>query len=83
MCEGLTQLEKSVLDNERFWFKSHKTHSQSIQALGLSKMRYFLILSDLLDRPEAWKYSPQLVDRLKRLRYKRLFEKSGRSLTEF
>lgn len=67
----LTDREKAILEFERSWW----THDGSKEALinerfDLSASRYYQLLNDVLEQPEALEHDPLVVRRLRRLRDK-------------
>lgn len=74
--DELNDREKSILDLEKNWWTIAPTRERAIvESLDITPTRYYLILSQLLDDPRAWRYDPVLVDRLKRLRMNKLDER--------
>lgn len=74
----LTDLERDVLTFERGWWKYAGAKATGIrERFGLSEVRYYQLLHDLIDRPEALQHDPQLVLRLRRLRDQRRSERAG------
>jgi len=68
----LNPRERSILDFERTWWSLPSSKEQGIrEQLHLSPTRYYQLLSDLLDAPEALEYDPLVVRRLRRLRDRR------------
>ncbi|MCU0312076.1 MAG: DUF3263 domain-containing protein [Acidimicrobiales bacterium] len=68
----LTDRDRAILDFERSWW--HETGPKEIQVqerFELSATRYYEILGELLDSPEAYAYDPLGVRRLRRLRDRR------------
>ena len=64
--------ERSILDFERSWWQTPGPKERAIRAqFGLSTTRYYQILNDLLDEPDAVAYDPLVVRRLRRLRDRR------------
>ena len=64
--------ERSILDFERSWWQTPGPKERAIRAqFGLSTTRYYQILNDLLDAPDAAAYDPLVVRRLRRLRDRR------------
>ncbi len=64
--------ERSILDFERSWWQTPGPKERAIRAqFGLSTTRYYQILNDLLDDPDAMAYDPLVVRRLRRLRDRR------------
>ena len=79
----LSELEQAVLRVEREWWKVARTREAAIRELtGLSEARYYLLLSALLDQERIWRADPVLVDRLRRLRERKLAERAGKELNE-
>lgn len=65
----LTSIEEKVLTIEESWWKLAPTKDRAItQELGISPMKYYIILSRMLEDKRVWKAKPVLVDRLQRLR---------------
>lgn len=78
MEDELSDLERSILDIERGWWRLAPTREQAIrQELGMSPSKYYLLLSRMLDSPRVWKSDPVLIDRLRRLRDSRLAERGA------
>ncbi|MCM3908102.1 DUF3263 domain-containing protein [Trueperella bernardiae] len=76
MDDELTEVERSILDIERGWWRMAPTREQAIQRqLGMTASKYYLVLSRMLDEPRVWTADPALVDRLRRLRDSRLTER--------
>ncbi|MFC5370806.1 DUF3263 domain-containing protein [Arcanobacterium bovis] len=70
------QLYRDVLRIEKGWWTIARTREDAINVvLGISPMRYYLLLSELLDTREFWELDPVLVDRLRSLRDRRLAER--------
>lgn len=66
----MSELEQKVLDFERKWPVPTSLKHQAILAeFDLTPTRYFQILNLILDKPEAARRSPALVNRLRRLRH--------------
>lgn len=79
----LTELERAILRVEREWWRIAPTRDQAISELtALSPQRYYLVLSSLLDKPHFWRADPVLVDRLRRLRDKKLAEREQQTWEE-
>jgi hypothetical protein len=68
----LTDADKALLDLEsrRFRQSGHKV-AAIVAQLGLTEVRYYQRLNQLIDDPEALAYSPVVVNRVRRLRDKR------------
>ncbi|MBM7824637.1 hypothetical protein JOD55_000464 [Arcanobacterium pluranimalium] len=70
------QLYRDVLRIEKGWWTIARTREDAINTvLGISPMRYYLLLSQLLDNRKFWELDPVLVDRLRSLRDRRLEER--------
>ncbi|QDK02797.1 helix-turn-helix DNA-binding protein [Gordonia phage Squiddly] len=68
----MTDDEKAMLDlaGQRFNYAGN-LEQQVWDEFGISLTRYFQIVNRLLDTQEALRYSPQVVNRLRRLRTRR------------
>jgi hypothetical protein len=65
----LTDREQAILDFERGWWLLDGPKDVLIKAhLGLSASRYYQLLNELLEQPEAMAHDPLVVRRLRRLR---------------
>lgn len=65
-----------VFEGEQWRYPGAK--EQAIRAeFGISATRYYQILNGLLDRPEALRHHPVLINRLRRLREARKRARSG------
>ncbi len=65
----LDDRSRQVLDFEREAWQLTTTKERAIRArFGFSPARYHQILHRIIDRPEALRYDPMLVRRLRRLR---------------
>jgi hypothetical protein len=68
----LTERDKAILDFERAWWDGTGPKESLIQErFELSANRYYEILGELLESPEAHEYDPLGVRRLRRLRDRR------------
>jgi hypothetical protein len=68
----LTERDKAILDFERAWWHETGPKESLIQErFELSANRYYEILGELLESPEAYEYDPLGVRRLRRLRDRR------------
>lgn len=77
----LTDLEASMLELERSWWKFPGAKDTAIrERFGCSPTRYYQRLNALIDRPEALAHDPMLVRRLLRLRQERQRQRSARRL---
>ncbi len=71
-ARALTERERELLAFERQWWRYAGAKEQAIrEAFDLSATRYYQLLSELIDRPEALAHDPMLVKRLRRLRESR------------
>jgi hypothetical protein len=79
--QSLTELEMRILAFERSWWQSPGAKDREIlDAFGISPTRYYQLLNELIDRPEAAQFDPALVARLRRRRADRNRLRSGREL---
>ena len=77
----LDQKEKDILDFERSWWKHAGVKEQAIkERFDMSATRYYQLLNELIERPEAMEYDAILVKRLKRLRLYRQRQRVARLL---
>ena len=68
----LTDDERALLDLERSWWTEPGPKDVAItDQLGLSVTRYYELLNELIDRPEAEAHDPLVVRRLRRMRDRR------------
>lgn len=69
MEHDLDTRSRDILDFERGWWKEPGSKERAIrERFGLSAARYYQLLNRLIDSPEALRYDPMLVKRLRRLR---------------
>jgi hypothetical protein len=69
---ALTDRDRAILDFERTWWTEPGPKDTAIrERFELSGTRYYQLLTDLLDDPEALAYDPLLVRRLRRARDRR------------
>lgn len=65
----LSDRELDILEFERQWWKHAGAKERAVRdRFGCSPTRYYQALNALLDRPEALRHDPVLVQRLRRLR---------------
>jgi len=77
--EPLTELEMRILAFERSWWRSPGAKEREILgAFEMTPTRYYQLLNELIDRPEAAQFDPALVARLRRRRADRNRLRSGR-----
>jgi hypothetical protein len=68
----LSERDTRILAFERSWWRQPGAKEQAIaDLLGLSATRYYQLLNELIDRPEALGFDPVLVKRLRRQRARR------------
>jgi hypothetical protein len=68
----LTDRDKAILDFERAWWTESGPKELAIrERFEVSPTRYYQILNELLEAPEAMAYDPLVVRRLRRLRDRR------------
>jgi hypothetical protein len=66
---ALTDHEQAVLDFERSWWTEDGVKEVLIEErLEMTSSRYYQVLNELLDRPDALDHDPMVVRRLRRLR---------------
>lgn len=69
---ALTDRERAILDFERSWWMLPGSKEAAIRDhFDLSATRYYQLLADLLDSPEADAYDPLVVRRLRLVRDRR------------
>ncbi len=65
----LSDIEIRILDFERNWWKHAGVKEQAIkERFDMSATRYYQLLNELLEKPEAAEYDAILVKRLQRIR---------------
>jgi Protein of unknown function (DUF3263) len=80
-ADGLTQREHEILAFERQWWKAPGAKERAIRELfDMSPTRYYQLLNNLMDKPEALQVDPMLVKRLRRQRTVRQRSRSARRL---
>jgi hypothetical protein len=68
----LSELDMRILAFERRGWRSPTLKEQAISdVLGLTATRYYQVLNELIDRPEALEFDPVLVKRLQAQRARR------------
>ncbi|GAA3157561.1 hypothetical protein GCM10010466_55450 [Planomonospora alba] len=81
VARALTDREKELLAFERQWWRYAGAKEQAIrETFDLSATRYYQLLSELIERPEALAHDPMLVKRLRRLRDGRRRDRAARRL---
>ncbi len=69
---ALTDRDREILDFERSWWTEPGPKDTAIrERFELSGTRYYQLLTELLDDPDALAYDPLLVRRLRRARDRR------------
>jgi len=77
----LDERSREILDFEREWWKHAGPKAKVIrERFGISAARYHQLLNRIVDRPEALKYDPMLIRRLRRLREARRRKRYARRL---
>lgn len=78
---ALCERDQEVLAFERQWWKYAGAKEQAIRELfDMSATRYYQLLNNLIDQPDALAHDPMLVKRLRRLRSARQRARSARRL---
>lgn len=77
---ALSERDTRILAFERRWWRQPGAKEQAIvDALGIPPTRYYQLLNELIDRPEALASDPALVKRLRRMRGRRRRMRSART----
>ncbi|MEU8251877.1 DUF3263 domain-containing protein [Nonomuraea sp. NPDC048916] len=77
--QPLTQRDLELLAFERQWWRYAGAKEQAIrETFGFSATRYYQLLGELIDKPEALEQDPMLVKRLRRLRATRQRDRAAR-----
>ncbi|TNY36674.1 DUF3263 domain-containing protein [Thermomonospora catenispora] len=77
--ESLSERDRRILAFERQWWKHAGAKERAIrEEFGISATRYYQLLTDLIDRPEALRHDPMLVKRLRRMRAQRQRQRAAR-----
>lgn len=73
--------ERKILEFERYWWKYAGAKERAIrEQFDLSATRYYQLLNEIIDMPEALTHDPILVKRLQRLRAFRQRQRMARRL---
>lgn len=64
----LSDRDRAVLDIEATFWRTTGAKTEAIRGLNLTATRYYQILNQLLDNPDALAYAPTTINRLRRLR---------------
>jgi hypothetical protein len=76
---GLSERDMRILAFERSWWRLAGAKERDIlEVFGVPVTRYYQLLNDLIDRPEAAAFDPVLVTRLRRQRSRRQRMRSAR-----
>ena len=79
---SMSERQQLILDFERTWWQIEGSKETAIrERFALSTTRYYQLLNELLDLPEAAAYDPLVVRRLQRLRSRRRRARYGASAT--
>lgn len=77
----LSDRDRRILEFERQWWKYPGAKEQAIKDLfDMSATRYYQVLNQLIDSPEALAHDPMLIKRLRRMRAQRQKSRSARRL---
>lgn len=69
---ALTDRDRAILDFERSWWTEAGPKDTAIrERFELSGTRYYQLLAELIDDPEALDHDPLLIRRLRRVRDRR------------
>ena len=70
--DQLEDRSRDILAFERGWWQESGSKERAIrERFQLSAARYYQLLNRLIDSPEALRYDPMLIRRLRRLRTER------------
>src|SRR5882762_11911421 len=79
--DELARRDREMLAFERQWWKYAGAKEQAIRELfDMSPTRYYQLLNNLLEKPEAIEADPMLIKRLRRQRSVRLRSRAARRL---
>jgi hypothetical protein len=77
----LSDRDREILEFERQWWRYAGAKEQAIRELfEMSATRYYQIVNNLIDTPEALAFDPMLVKRMRRMRATRQRARSARRL---
>jgi Protein of unknown function (DUF3263) len=80
-ADGLSRRGREILAFERQWWKYAGAKEQAIRELfDMSATRYYQVLNNLIDQPEALAADPMLIKRLRRLRSSRQRARAAKRL---
>ena len=78
-AEPLSDQDMRILAFERRWWRYPGAKEQAIREIfSVPATRYYQLLNELIDRPEALAFDPLLVKRLRRQRTERRRLRSAR-----
>lgn len=73
--------ERKILEFERYWWKYAGAKERAIrEQFEVSATRYYQLLNEIIDMPDALTYDPILIKRLQRLRAFRQRQRMARRL---
>lgn len=76
---ALSDADKRILAFERGWWRFPGAKEREIlEVFSMPATRYYQLLNELIDRPEAAQFDPALVARLRRQRVRRRGMRSAR-----
>ena len=76
---ALSERDMRILAFERSWWRLAGAKEREIlEVFGMPVTRYYQLLNELIDRPEAVEFDPVLVTRLRRQRTRRQRIRSAR-----
>ena len=79
----LTERDKAILEFERSWWTlGGPKEALILERFELSATRYYQILNELLESPDAYEHDPLVVRRLRRQRDRRRRARSGTDLSQ-
>jgi len=80
---ALTERDMRILAFERSWWRLAGAKERDIlEVFGVPVTRYYQLLNELIDRPEAAEFDPVLVTRLRRQRGRRRAMRSDRTTAD-
>ena len=75
----MSERDMHILAFERSWWRQAGAKERDIlEVFSIPVTRYYQLLNELIDRPEAAEFDPVLVTRLRRQRSRRLRMRSAR-----
>ena len=64
----MTDQQRQIMDIERQFWRTSGAKDEAIRALGITPVRYYQLLNQLVDSPDALAAEPGTVKRLDRIR---------------